>query len=254
MVMTQTAAPLLTAPEPVRTFVQSGALQHIAIIMDGNRRWAGKHHQPSAKGHYAGYRALKDIVEYCSLELQLPALTVYAFSTENWRRSEQEVNFLLKLFHETLQAEIDELIAKNVRLKFIGNIEAFPKTLQDECRKGEERTAQNTGMLYQVALSYGGRSEIVESCKRVAQAVKDGTLNPADITEDHIRENLYTKNAIDPDMIIRTGGEYRLSNFLMWQSAYSEIYVLDELWPEFTPEVLNRTILDFQQRQRRFGR
>lgn len=252
--MVQTSTLKHSAPESLKAFIQSGALKHIAIIMDGNRRWAKRHFMPGPQGHYQGYQTLKTIIEYCSLELGLPALTVYAFSTENWQRPGEEVGFLLKLFHQTLQKEIEELSRKNVQLKFLGNLQEFSPEFQAECRKSEAMTAHNTGMLFQVALNYGGRSEIVQSCKKIAEAVQTGQLRPEEITENHIAEHLYTQNTFDPDMVIRTGGEYRLSNFLLWQSAYAEICIVDELWPEFTPEVLNRTIENFQHRHRRFGK
>ncbi len=252
--MTRSSISTDASVETFKAYIQSGALKHIAIIMDGNRRWAQKNSMPSPQGHYQGYQALKNIVRYCSDELCLPVLTVYAFSTENWNRPEHEVNFLLKLFHQTLQAEIQELVEKNVRLRFLGNLEAFSSKFQDECRLAESKTADNTGLLYQVALNYGGRREILASCQKIAQAVQAGTLQPEAITEQDIQSHLYTDDAVDPDMVIRTGGEYRLSNFLLWQAAYAEICIVEELWPDFTPEVLNRTILEFQRRQRRFGK
>ncbi len=240
--------------ESAKALIDSGAIRHIAMIMDGNRRWAQVQDMPAQQGHVEGYKALKHLVEYCALDLKLPIMTVYAFSTENWRRSNLEVEFLLKLFHKTLQDEIEELIEKNVRLKFLGNLEHFPVAFQEECQKASARTAHNTGMLYQVALNYGGRAEILEACRKLAQQVKQGDIQPEDIQEEHLEALLYTQEASDPDMIIRTGGEYRLSNFLLWQSAYAELCVVDELWPEFSPEVLNRAINHFQNRQRRFGR
>lgn len=243
-----------SAPESVTSFIQTGALQHIAIIMDGNRRWAQSKLFSSPQGHYHGYQSLKTILAYCSTELNLPILTVYAFSTENWHRPSHEVNFLLKLFQQTLQKEIGEMADSNIRLKFLGNLDGFPAALQRECYQAEALTAENDGLLFQVAWNYGSRAEIVESCKRLAREVQAGRLLPEDITEAHIVENLYTGPAADPDLIIRTGGEYRLSNFLLWQSAYAEICVVDELWPDFTPEILNRVIEDFQQRKRRFGK
>lgn len=240
--------------QSVTAAIENGTLKHIAIIMDGNRRWAKSRRLPSAQGHYRGYQALKTIVRYCSKQLHLPVLTVYAFSTENWRRSDQEVRFLLKLFHQTLQAELDEMMAENVRLRFLGDIQAFSPAFQQACREAEALTANNTGLIYQVALNYGGRSEMLKAVQSLAQAAKVGQLEPDEITEAHIARCLYTGEVPDPDMVIRTGGEYRLSNFLLWQAAYAEICVVDELWPDFTPEVLDRTILTFQNRQRRFGK
>ncbi len=238
----------------IQSLIQSKALQHIAIIMDGNRRWAQNKGLPSTQGHYQGYKTLKDIVEYCSDVLHLPALTVYAFSTENWQRPGREVDFLMKLFHQTLQDEIDELDEKNVQLRFIGNIAAMSPSFYKQCLAAQQRTAQNTGMIYQVAINYGGRAEITAAVKQLAQAVKQGDLEPDALSEADITRQLYTGQTMDPDLLIRTGGESRLSNFLLWQAAYAEICIIEELWPEFTPDVLNRTIQVFQQRQRRFGR
>lgn len=252
--MMQTSISTSSPPNSIRDYVQSGALKHVAIIMDGNRRWAQNHNMLAPQGHHAGYKALKQIVEYCARDIKLPVLTVYAFSTENWRRPDHEVDFLMKLFHQTLQAELGELVDNNIRLRFLGNLDEFSPQLQKEFKAAEAATADNTGMLYQVAANYGGRTEIVEACRKIAQQVQAGTLSPAAITEAHLSAALYTGPAADPDMVIRTGSEYRLSNFLLWQAAYAEICVVDELWPDFTPDVLNRTIVEFQHRQRRFGK
>ena len=250
---TTTAVP--PAPASAKVPIENGTLKHIAIIMDGNRRWAKDRHLPTPAGHYEGYKTLKALLEYCAESLQLPALTVYAFSTENWQRTSTEVDFLLKLFHQTLKKEIDELMRLNIRLRFLGDLSGFSPAFQETCAEALALTSSNTGLCYQVALSYGGRSEIVEACRRIAQDVQKGRLEPEDLTEASIQQHLYTgSNLPDPDMVIRTGGASRLSNFLLWQSAYSEIFILDELWPQFTPECLNQTIEAFQHRQRRFGK
>ncbi len=225
-------------------------IQHIAIIMDGNRRWAELKGVSSGEGHIKGYKALKNLLTYCSDELKLPVLTVYAFSTENWGRADSEVGFLLELFHQTLLAETPEMIEKNIRLKFLGNRQAFSPEFQVAWHEAEALTAKNTGLVFQVALNYGGRAEVIAACKQIAEA----KLEPEEITDAVFESYLYSAGTVDPDMIIRTGGTYRLSNFLLWQSAYSEICVVEELWPDFTPEVLNRTIAEFQNRHRRFGK
>jgi len=250
----KTTLPLSSIYNPIKDGIRSGALYHIGIIMDGNRRWAEQHHCLASEGHYQGYKALKSIVEYCSRDIGLPVLTVYAFSTENWGRPAQEVDFLMKLFHQTLQAEIQGLVDNNIRLKFIGSMEGFSVHFQDTCREAEAITSENTGMLYQVALNYGGRAEILAACRRIAQDIQAGLLQPDDIDEQHIEQRLFTQSLRDPDMIIRTGGEYRLSNFLLWQTAYAEIVILEELWPDFTPDVLDKAITEFQHRKRRFGK
>ena len=244
-----------SAPASVKAFIQDGTLKHIAIIMDGNRRWAKDRGMPSPAGHYEGYKTLKTLLEYCAKSLQLPALTVYAFSTENWGRTPTEVDFLLKLFHQTLKKEIDTLIRLNIRLHFLGDLSGFSPAFQETCAEAKALTANNTGLQYQVALSYGGRAEIVEACRRIAEQIQNGRFQPQDITETILQQHLYTDTDLpDPDMVIRTGGASRLSNFLLWQSAYSEIFILEEHWPQFTPDLLNRTIEDFHYRQRRFGK
>lgn len=251
--MVSTPPVTITNQAEAAAVIQQGLLQHVAIIMDGNRRWAKRNILEATQGHYHGYKALKAIVRYASDILALPALTVYAFSTENWRRSEHEVAVLLKLFQESLDAELGEMVQKNLRLKFIGDISPFPQRFQNACQHAEALTASNTGMIYQVALNYGGRAELVNAVKGLANQVQQGKIAPDAITEDSIQTALYTANAPDPDLVIRTGGEYRLSNFLLWQAAYAELYVTETPWPEFTPEALNQAILEFERRHRRFG-
>ena len=180
-------------------------------------------------------------------------MTVYAFSTENWKRSEMEVSFLMKLLRQTLLKELDELIEMNIQLRFIGQIDAFPTDIQKACREAEEKTATCTGLICNVALSYGGRAEITRACREMATAVEQGTLKADAIDEATIQQYLYTSALPDPDLIIRTGGEYRLSNFLLWQAAFAELYTTSVFWPDFTPEAFRMALLEFHHRQRRFG-
>lgn len=237
-----------------QALITSGQLKHVAMIMDGNRRWAKERGKTSPEGHLAGFQALKTLVRFCSDELKLPAMTVYAFSTENWKRPKPEVEFLLKLFDQALQQEIDELVEKNVRMRFLGDIGGFSPQLQKACQQAEAKTARNTGMLYHVALNYGGRAELVRTVQGLAQEVAQGRLTPEAITEDVIGQRLDTLNAPEPDLLIRTGGEYRLSNFLLWQAAYAELYIEDQMWPDFTPQRLLQAMTTFETRQRRFGK
>ena len=237
----------------IATMIEQKALSHVAIIMDGNRRWAKNQNMPSIQGHFYGYKALKAILKDAGPILKLPVMTVYAFSTENWKRSEVEVSFLMKLLRQTLLKELDELIEMNIQLRFIGQIDAFPKDIQTACREAEERTAACTGLICNVALSYGGRAEITRACREMAQAVEQGTLKADAIDETTIQTYLYTSSVPDPDLIIRTGGEYRLSNFLLWQAAFAELYTTSIFWPDFTPDAFRAALLEFHHRQRRFG-
>lgn len=243
----------LTESETITNLIQAGTLQHIGIIMDGNRRWAEQNQLMSVQGHYHGYQALKKIVAHCSEVLKLPVLTVYAFSTENWRRTEKEVGFLTGLLGQVLANEMNELVEKNIQIRFIGDLTAFPKTIREQCHQAQAASTSNTGLIFQVALNYGGRLELVRAFQQLAQQVQNGQLTPDVIDELMIAQHLFAPNVPDPDMIIRTGGEYRMSNFLLWQSAYSELYVSDEYWPAFTPSHLEKAIQVFCKRQRRFG-
>lgn len=234
--------------------IHSGQLKHVAIIMDGNRRWAEKNQMMGVQGHYHGYQALKKVAKFATHQLQLPVLTVFAFSTENWNRSEKEITFLTGLLEQVLSNDIDELIAENLRLKFIGDLSRFPKKLHDYCRQAEKRAELNTGTLFQVALNYGGRAEFVHACQQIAVEVQAGELSVDQITEDTVSRHLYTADTPDPDLVIRTGGEYRVSNFLLWQAAYSELYTTPLFWPEFDPKALCDALADFQSRKRRYGK
>jgi undecaprenyl diphosphate synthase len=244
-------------PSPISVditqLISQGVIRHVAIIMDGNRRWAEHHGSHSSEGHYRGYHALKTLIDYCIETLHLPVLTVYAFSTENWHRPGNEVSLLQTLFHQVLEQELDGLIRRNVRLRFLGDLDTFSSAFTALCHKAETQTACNTGMCYQVALNYGGRAEIIRACRALATQVKSEELKPEAITEADLSHHLYTGTEPDPDLVIRTGGEMRLSNFLLWQAAYAELYVSDVLWPDFTPHHLNEALQTFTSRQRRFG-
>lgn len=222
--------------------------RHIAIITDGNGRWAKAHGVPRALGHAAGYDSLRPIVDLCA-RLGIGYLTCYSFSTENWSRSEEEVNALMSLIEHAAAAEIDNLLRANVRFNVIGRLDALPPSLRDELRRDMELTRRNTGLTFTLSINYGSRNEIVDAVRAI---VASGI--PADqVDESVIAANLYTHDLPDPDLLIRTANERRISNFLLWQIAYSEIYVTDVLWPDFKEEDLLKAIVDYQHRVRRFG-
>jgi len=227
-------------------------LTHVAIIMDGNRRWADKKRLPRLFGHREGVKTLKDLVKYVGGN-GLGYLTVYAFSSENWNRTSDEVNYLFELLAEAIKGELEELNSNNVRLRFIGDLSGMPAGLRREFDLAMERTRENKGLSLQVAINYGSRLEITEAVKKIAQAVQDGSLSVEAIDADLINSHLYTRDIPDPDLLIRTGGEMRLSNYLLWQSAYTELYITPVLWPEFSPEQFEAAVSEFTSRQRRFG-
>ncbi|OIP22739.1 di-trans,poly-cis-decaprenylcistransferase [bacterium CG_4_10_14_0_2_um_filter_33_32] len=216
--------------------------KHIAIIMDGNRRWAKKKGLIFYKGHQEGVKTFKKIVKYCS-KIGVKYLTVYAFSTENKLRAKAEVSALFRILEDALEKEVPELNDNNVKIRFIGNIKGLPKSLQERVKKSEDALSKNIGLMLSVALNYGGREEIIHAAK----------LSKI-INEKNIGNNLYTKGLPSPDLLIRTGGEMRISNFLLWQSAYAELYFTDQLWPDFNEKDLTQAILDYNNRERRFGR
>ncbi len=226
--------------------------QHVAIIMDGNRRWAKQRHLPRLSGHRAGAKTVRNIVEFCG-ELHIPYLTLYAFSTENWSRPKDEVSGLFKLFMEYLKQEIDELHRKNVVLKIIGGSDRLEPDYLAKAHKLASKTWNNSGLQLNVLFNYGGRQEIIQAFKSIAMRIKENELDIDDINLDLVNSNLYTAGIPDPDLVIRTSGEMRLSNFLIWQTAYSEIYVTETLWPDFNRTELLKALLDFQNRNRRFG-
>ncbi|MCR5260798.1 MAG: isoprenyl transferase [Candidatus Gastranaerophilales bacterium] len=237
----------------ISELVKNTGLKHIAIIMDGNRRWAKERHLPSAMGHQKGVSALKNTLKACH-SFGVKYLTVYAFSTENWNRPQEEVNFLMGLLANTIKNELLELDENDVKIKFIGNISALNSDLQAILKDSEEKTKDNNGVNLQIAFNYGARMEITNACKQIAEDVKNGKINPSDITENTVSEKLYTSNLPEPDLLIRTGGEKRISNYLLWQLAYSEIYVTDIYWPEFDKNALADAITEYSNRTRRFGK
>lgn len=226
--------------------------RHLGIIMDGNGRWAKKRGLPRSAGHTAGAIVFKTIVRYCS-SIGIQYLTIYAFSTENWKRPFEEVGMLIKLFKQYLEEALRDFLNENIKVRFIGDTSAFPEDLQKLIRDTEEVSINHTGMVLNIALNYGGRSELVRAAKLLALDVKSGKLDPEQITEEALEQKLYTAGQPDPDLIIRPSGENRISNFLLWQSAYSEYVIMDILWPDFKPKDLDRAIKEYANRNRRFG-
>ena len=226
--------------------------RHIAIIMDGNGRWAKLHKTKRVFGHKKGVEAVRRIVE-TAVEAKLEYLTIYAFSTENWTRSKAEVNYLLKLIMDSLINEINELIKNNVNIRFLGSEKDLSEQYNKKVLKNCKKSWNNTGLHLNVAMNYGGRRELLEAFNKILQDIKSGEMADQKIDENMLKNYLYTANMPDPDMIIRTSGEKRLSNFLIWQSAYSELWFTKTLWPDFSREEFIQAILDFQKRKRRFG-
>ncbi len=226
--------------------------EHIAIIMDGNGRWAKERGMVRLKGHQAGMESLREIVRTCS-DLGVGVLTVYAFSTENWKRPAAEVSGIFALLVRYVAKELKELDENNVQIRMLGDTEALPADAKAAAKEAVESTADNTGLIFCIALNYGGRAEILRAAKALAKQAAEGTLDPDAIDETAFGSQLYTAGLPDPDLIIRTGGEMRLSNFLTWQSAYSELYVTDTYWPDFTPDKLKEAIEAFSSRDRRYG-
>ena len=226
--------------------------QHIAVIMDGNGRWARKRHLPRVAGHRAGVQSARTIIETCA-RLQIPALTLYAFSMENWRRPKAEIDFLMRLLRDYLRRELPVIQRNNIRLLIIGRPDQLPEAVRNDVERAMAQTAENTGMKLAVALNYGGRAEIVDAFNRILDQARRNGLASAVVDEEMISQNLYTAGLPDPDLLIRTSGEMRVSNFLLWQIAYAEIYVTETLWPDFTRAQLYEALLDFQKRERRYG-
>jgi undecaprenyl diphosphate synthase len=222
--------------------------RHIAIIMDGNGRWAARRMLPRVEGHRAGINAVRDVVE-TSARLGIPVLTLYAFSVENWKRPASEVDTLMMLLKRYLRLELDTLVGNNIRFRVIGRVRELAPDIREELGVAETRTAANTGMQFNIALNYGGRAEIVDAARRAIEA----GLSPDGLDEATFASLLYTGGQPDPDLLIRTSGEMRVSNFLLWQIAYAEIWVTDTLWPDFRCRHLLEAILDYQKRDRRYG-
>jgi undecaprenyl diphosphate synthase len=231
--------------------------RHVAVIMDGNGRWAQKRHLPRIAGHRQGTQSARTTIETCA-RLKIEALTLYAFSVENWRRPKTEIDFLMQLLREYLKKEMPLLQKNEIRMRFLGRIHELPAGVQKDVREAEEKTAGNKGMVLCVALNYGGRAEIVDAMNALLKeraALKEGDGSPASspITEEHLSRHLYTEGLPDPDLLIRTSGEMRVSNFLLWQIAYAEIFVTETLWPDFNRARLLEALVEFQKRERRYG-
>lgn len=231
---------------------QKNLPKHIAIIMDGNRRWAKQKGLPVSLGHKEGAKTLEKIVRYAN-KIGIKYITVYAFSTENWKRTEEEVSTLMGLFQSYLDDYSKRADSENIRVKIIGNREELSKKMQDSIKKCMERTKDNTGITFNIALNYGGRDEIVNAVKQISQNVRDGKINVEDIDEQTISNHLYTNNQSDPDLLIRTSGEVRLSNFLTWQLVYTEFLFIEKNWPDFSEQDLEEAIEKYQSRNRKFG-
>ena len=226
--------------------------EHVAIIMDGNGRWATKRGFPRSFGHNQGVNALKEIIKV-SKKLGCKILTVYAFSTENWSRPSKEVDFLINLFEKVLKKEIDEIHQESIKIKFIGDLSPFPKNLKSVLNSSEALTRKNKSFTLNVCVNYGGRQEIVKVAQEIAKKSFSGEINPSDVNEELINSELLTQGVKDPELLIRTSGEKRISNFLLWQLAYSEIYISEVLWPDFDESEFFKAIIDYQSRNRRFG-
>lgn len=252
MIMSVENLELLSQQEIKKLIDKEKLPRHIAIIMDGNGRWAKARHLPRVEGHRNAVKTVRDVVEACG-ELEIEALTLYAFSTENWKRPGFEVRALMRLLREQLRKQTEELNENNVQLRVIGQIDRLPKTVRRELENSIELTKNNTGLVLNLALNYGGRQEIVQAVHKIAYAVKNGSLGLDEINEEQFANCLYTSNLPDPDLLIRTSGEMRISNFLLWQLAYSELYITPVLWPDFTRRDLFIAIVDYQKRNRRFG-
>ena len=227
--------------------------RHIAIVMDGNGHWARRRGLPRNAGHRAGVRAARRVVEACA-ERDVGALTLFAFSSENWNRPPREVKLLMKLFIEALRREVPDLHSNNVRLSFIGDRASLPPLLQQRMIDAEKLTGENDGLRLNIAVAYGGRWDLVAAMQDMAAQVREGLLDPAEITEEQLASRLALYGQPDPDLFVRTGGEERISNFLLWNLAYTELYFSDRLWPDFDAAALDEAIADFAGRQRRYGR
>ena len=227
--------------------------QHVAVIMDGNGRWAKNQGKPRIVGHQKGVDALKDLLRCCR-DWGIPALTAYAFSTENWGRPQAEVQFLMTLFERVLRRELQEMKQENVKIRFVGNLQDLPDSLRQEIDRSMKDTKDNQGIQFTVATNYGGRHEIIQACQAIATKVEQGYLKAVQIDEELFEQHLYTTGIPHPDLLIRTSGEMRISNFLLWQMAYAEIYVTSTLWPDFDRAEFHKALAIYQQRDRRFGK
>ncbi len=227
--------------------------RHVAVIMDGNGRWAKRQGLPRVMGHKRGVDALKDLLRCCK-DWGIQALTAYAFSTENWGRPLEEVEFLMTLFERVLRKELREMMQENVQIRFVGNLQALPRSLLTEIERSMADTQHNRGIKFTVATNYGGRDEILHATRAIAYQVQQGLIQPEQIDAAVFERHLYTAGISDPDLLIRTSGEMRISNFLLWQMAYAEIYITQSLWPDFDRAEFHQALAAYQQRDRRFGR
>ncbi len=226
--------------------------RHIAIVMDGNGRWAKKRLLPRTAGHHAGVKATRKVVESCVAE-NIEALTLFAFSSENWRRPQQEVSSLMELFVSTLQSQVDDLHKQNIRIRFIGDCTAFSDKLQSKIAKAQHLTEHNSGLQLNIAVNYGGRWDVAQACREIALKLKQGDIAESDIDAELVNQHVCLASLPEPDLFIRTGGEQRISNFLIWQLSYTELYFTDVLWPEFDKDAFIHALDWFASRQRRFG-
>ncbi len=226
--------------------------RHIAVIMDGNGRWARRRRLPRIAGHRAGAHAVRDTVEVCS-HLGVTALSLYAFSTENWKRPQTEIDTLMALLREYIRKELAEIHRNNIRLQILGRYEQLPREVRQDLEDALRQTAPNTGMVLNVALNYSARSELVDAFNAILTEIRENRVSARPVTEQMVSEHLYTRGLPDPDLLIRTSGEMRVSNFLLWQIAYAEIWVTETCWPDFTRRHLLQAIIDFQKRERRYG-
>ena len=231
----------------------AGLPRHVAIIMDGNGRWAERQNKPRVAGHRAGVETVRDIVKACG-EIGIEVLTLFAFSSENWRRPQKEVGLLMEMFLLALEREVKKLHRNNVQLRVIGDVSAFADKIQQRIKEAEALTRDNSGLVLNIAANYGGKWDISQAVQQLAQQVQQGKLEPQDITPELINEKLNLHDLPEPDLFIRTGGEQRISNFLIWQLAYTELYFTPILWPDFARDEFEKALLSFSNRQRRFGR
>ncbi len=227
--------------------------KHIVIVMDGNGRWAKKRLLPRTAGHHAGVKTTRKVVEYC-VEKKIKALTLFAFSSENWKRPEQEVSSLMELFVSTLQSEVETLHKQNIKIRFIGDCSAFSEKLQLKIKSASELTENNTGLQLNIAVNYGGRWDVANACKLVAEKLQSGEITTSDINAEMLNKYICLAELPEPDLFIRTGGEQRISNFLIWQLAYTELFFTDALWPDFNKEEFDTALEWYAGRQRRFGK
>ena len=243
----------MSADKPTTSNGDNGLPRHVAIIMDGNGRWAKKRMLPRVAGHRAGVETVRQVVKACA-EKGIEVLTLFAFSSENWRRPAKEVSLLMELFLSALQRESKRLHGNNVRLRIIGELTAFAPRLQEEVARAEELSRDNTGLTLVIAANYGGRWDVVQAARRLGRQIESGSLQAGDITPDLFESQLVLQGLPEPDLFIRTGGEQRISNFLLWHLAYSELYFTDTLWPDFDAQAFEEALVSYAGRQRRFGR